>query len=118
MKILVAGATGTVGCHIVNHLIQASHPVRALTRNPAKVNLPDGVEVVAGDLAAPETLAPALVGVTGLHLINFDSATGGNVPLQTGPEIVALAKNAGVRRVTVYTRRIRFVRYPKCVSRL
>jgi uncharacterized protein YbjT (DUF2867 family) len=101
MKILVTGATGTVGRHVVNQLIRAGHHVRALTRNPAKANLPDDVEVVTGDLAAPKTLAPALVGVTGLHLINFDSSPGGEVPLQTGPEIVALATQAGVRRVTL-----------------
>ena len=101
MKILVTGATGTVGRHIVNHLIQAGHKVRALTRNPEKANLPDGVEVVAGNLAAPETLAPALAGVTGLHLINFDSGASGDPLLQSGSEIVALAKKAGVQRVTV-----------------
>ncbi|MCI0649475.1 MAG: NmrA family NAD(P)-binding protein [Chloroflexi bacterium] len=100
MKILVTGATGTVGRQVVNQLIQAGHQVRALTRNPTKANLPDGVEVVAGDLAVSETLAPALVGVTGLHLINFDNGAGGNM-LQTGAEIVALARQAGVRRVTV-----------------
>lgn len=101
MKILVTGATGTVGRQVVNHLIQAGHEVRALTRNPAKANFPGDVEVVAGDLAAPETLAPALEGVTGLHLINFDSGSEGDPLLQTGEEIVALAKKAGVRRVTV-----------------
>lgn len=98
MKILVTGATGTVGRHVVNQLIQAGHQVRALTRNPAKAKLPAGVEVVAGDLAVPETFAPALAGVSGLHLINFDGSGG---LLQTGPEIVALARQAGVRRVTV-----------------
>jgi uncharacterized protein YbjT (DUF2867 family) len=101
MKILVTGATGTVGCHLVNHLIQAGHEVRALTRNPEKANLPEGVEVVAGNLAAPETLAPALAGVSGLHLINFDSGASGDPLLQSGPEIVAMAKKAEVRRVTV-----------------
>ncbi len=99
MTILVTGATGTVGRHVVDQLRQAGQRVRALTRNPAKASLPDGVEVVGGDLAAPETLGPALDGVTGLHLITFggdDYAT-----LQTGPEIVELAMKAGVRRVTV-----------------
>jgi uncharacterized protein YbjT (DUF2867 family) len=99
MKILVTGATGTVGRHLVEQLAQAGHHVRALTRNPAKANFPDGVEVVVGDLTKPETLAPALEGVAGLHLINF----GGDdyAPLQTGAEIISMAEQAGVRRVTV-----------------
>jgi uncharacterized protein YbjT (DUF2867 family) len=98
-KILVAGATGTVGSQLVRQLAQAGHQVRALTRNPAKANFAANVEVVAGNLAAPETLAPALEGVTSLHLINFDGGSYGL--LETGPEIVELARQAGVQRVTV-----------------
>lgn len=98
-KILVTGATGTIGGQLVKQLLAAGHQVRALTRNPAKANFPAGVEVVAGNLAKPETLAPALEGVTGLHMINFDGDTYG--ALGSGAEIVALAKKAGVQRVTV-----------------
>ncbi|SPL89682.1 Oxidoreductase [[Actinomadura] parvosata subsp. kistnae] len=71
MTILVTGATGTVGRRIVAQLAARGTPVRALTRNPAKAAVPDGVEVACGDLTEPGTLAPALEGVTGLHLITF-----------------------------------------------
>ena len=99
MKILVTGATGTVGRHLVAQLHDSGHQVLALTRSPAKASFPAGVEVVQGDLTRPQTFAPALQGVDGLHLITF----GGDdyAPLQTGPEIVALAEAAGVQRVTV-----------------
>lgn len=99
MKILVAGATGTVGGQIVKQLSEAGHQVRALTRNPAKAKFPVGVEVVAGDLTKPETLVSALEGVDSLHLIKF----GGDnyADLETGREIVAMAEKAGVQRVTV-----------------
>jgi uncharacterized protein YbjT (DUF2867 family) len=99
MKILVAGATGTVGHHLVDQLHAMGHEVRALTRNAAKADFSAGVEVVQGDLTHPTSIAPALKGVTGLHLINF----GGEnfAPLETGAEIVALAEKAGIRRVTV-----------------
>lgn len=97
--ILVTGATGTVGCHVVNQLVRLGQRVRALTRKPAKANLPNGVEIVTGDLAAPQTLAPLLEGVSSMHLITFSGDD--YTPLQTGPEIVELAKKAGVRRVTV-----------------
>jgi uncharacterized protein YbjT (DUF2867 family) len=99
MKIMVAGATGTVGRNLVEQLYNSGHQVLALTRNPAKANFPKGVEVVAGDLANPSSFAAALEGVEGLHLINFDGGSYGL--LQTGAEIISLAEKAGVKRVTV-----------------
>ncbi len=98
-NILVTGATGTVGRQVVAELLTRGHRVRALTRNAAKADLPAGVEVVEGDLTDPDTLTPALEGVTGLHLITFGGAY--FAPLQTGPRILELARAAGVRRVTV-----------------
>lgn len=96
---LVTGATGTVGRQVVAELLRRGQPVRALTRDPATAGLPEGVEVVRGDLTDPGTLAPALDGVAGLHLITFSGAY--FAPLETGPRIVELAREAGVRRVTV-----------------
>lgn len=73
MTILVTGAAGNVGRHVVDQLVQAGQRVRAMTRNPANANFPEGVEVVYGDLTVPESLVPALNGVTGMHLITFSS---------------------------------------------
>jgi uncharacterized protein YbjT (DUF2867 family) len=99
MTILVTGATGNVGRHLVEQLVRAGHHVRALTRNAATAQLPDGAEVVVGDLQRPETLAAAMQGAVALHLINF----GGDdyALLQTGKAIVEMAERAGVKRVTV-----------------
>ncbi|WP_219511802.1 NmrA family NAD(P)-binding protein [Nonomuraea ceibae] len=99
MTFLVTGATGTVGRLVVEELLRAGHSVRALTRDAAKAGLPEGVEVVEGDLARPETLAAAFDGVEAAHLINF--AGDDYAPLQHGDRIAALAAEAGVKRVTV-----------------
>jgi uncharacterized protein YbjT (DUF2867 family) len=99
MNILVAGATGNVGRHIVQQLFEAGHHVRALTRNPAKANFPDAVEVVQGDLTQPETIAPLMAGMNSLHLINFGGDD--NAPLQTGKLLMAMAEQAGIKRVTI-----------------
>lgn len=100
MTILVTGATGTLGRHVVKRLRQAGQTVRALTRTPAEATgLPDDVEVVGGDLTKPQTLAAALDGVSAVHLLG---ATGhDHAPLHTGLQITAMAAEAGVRRLTV-----------------
>ena len=101
MTILVTGATGTTGSHVVTHLAEEGHPVRALSRHPGAVRFPAGVEVVEGDLTRPDSLAAALDGVTALHLI----AIGGDdyTPLATAPDVVDAAVRAGVKRITVLT---------------
>ncbi|NUT98896.1 MAG: NAD(P)H-binding protein [Saccharothrix sp.] len=98
MTILVTGATGTVGRHLVHRLLATGHPVRALTRDPDRADLPAGVELVRGDTTDAESLRAAFTGVTAAHLINF----GGTYrPLDNGTAIAALAEQAGVRRVTM-----------------
>jgi uncharacterized protein YbjT (DUF2867 family) len=53
--VLVTGATGRVGRVVVDLLIDAGVPVRALThRSEAAATLLGNVEVVTGDLTVPE----------------------------------------------------------------
>ena len=102
MTVLVTGSTGTVGRHVVEHLVRGGHHVRALTRDPGHASFPAGVEVVQGNLADPPSIATALDGVTGLHLITFDTGGPyGPANLETGPQLLDLATKAGVQRVTV-----------------
>jgi uncharacterized protein YbjT (DUF2867 family) len=67
--ILVTGATGTVGRQVVEQLIAAHRPVRALARDPDRAGLPGGVELVAGDLSDAVGLAPHLHGVDAVFLL-------------------------------------------------
>lgn len=67
--ILVTGATGRVGRHVVDELLRAGVRVRALTRRPEAAGLPAGVEVVRGDLTAPESLDAALDGARAVFLV-------------------------------------------------
>ncbi|MEU6035564.1 NmrA family NAD(P)-binding protein [Actinomadura sp. NPDC047616] len=92
MTILVTGATGNVGRPLVERLLADGHRVRALTRDPAKANLPAGAEVVAGNLADTASLSAAFDGVSAAHLIGFGDDY---APLANGPEIMDVAKRAG-----------------------
>ncbi|MFI6816787.1 SDR family oxidoreductase [Nonomuraea sp. NPDC050328] len=67
--ILVTGATGNVGRHVVTQLAEAGVPVRALVRDPSRTAFPAGVEVVRGDLTDPASLEPALDGVEDVFLV-------------------------------------------------
>jgi uncharacterized protein YbjT (DUF2867 family) len=67
--VLVTGATGHVGRLVVNELLAAHVPVRALSRHPASADMPTGVEVVSGDLTKPESLDPVLQGVRAVFLV-------------------------------------------------
>src|ERR687898_726173 len=68
--ILVTGATGNVGGELVRALAGAGEEVRALIRRDSdRSRLPEGAEAFVGDLNRPETLAGALDGVAGVHLL-------------------------------------------------
>jgi uncharacterized protein YbjT (DUF2867 family) len=67
--VLVTGATGRIGRAVVAELLDASLPVRALTRRPDAARLPTAVEVVSGDLTMPESLDAALQGVGAVFLV-------------------------------------------------
>jgi uncharacterized protein YbjT (DUF2867 family) len=110
MTILVTGATGRVGRHVVNQLVKRNASVRVLTRDPSKADFPAGVEVVRGDLLDIEALRLAFSGVRTLFLLN---AVTGDEFTQV---IITLniAREAGVQRV-VYLSVIhadRFVNVP------
>ncbi|MDQ3762555.1 MAG: NAD(P)H-binding protein [Actinomycetota bacterium] len=67
--VLVTGATGNVGRQVVSQLLGTRSGVRALTRNPDSAGLPDGVELVRGDLSDPGTLNAGLDGVEAVFLV-------------------------------------------------
>jgi uncharacterized protein YbjT (DUF2867 family) len=90
--ILVTGATGNVGGAVVRALVADGVPVRALVRGDAPSGLPAGAEPVRGDLGRPESLRDALAGAEAAFLLpGFPGL----------PDVLALAREAGVRRVVL-----------------
>ena len=96
--ILVTGATGQHGNALLRLLSARGISARALVRNPAKAEaiaaLPH-VEIAHGDMARPDTLATALLGVDRAILIS--SATPDMLDVQTN--FIAAAHGAGVKHV-------------------
>jgi len=95
MTILVTGATGRVGRHVVDQLVKRGAAVRVLTRDPAKAGFPAGVDIARGDLLDIDSLRAAFDGVSTLFLLN---AVTGDEFTQT---ILTLnvAREAGIERI-------------------
>jgi uncharacterized protein YbjT (DUF2867 family) len=73
MKLLIVGATGTLGRQVARHAIDKGYEVRCLVRsfNRATFLKEWGAEVVRGNLCAPNTLKPSLEGIDAV----IDAAT-------------------------------------------
>jgi uncharacterized protein YbjT (DUF2867 family) len=92
MRVLVTGATGNVGRLVVDQLrlLDGNVEIRALTVDPEKAALPEGVEVVEGYLGRLATMPAALEGVDRMYL----------APLpRTAREVAEIAVRAGVQRI-------------------
>src|SRR4029077_2310772 len=96
--VLITGATGRVGRVVVDLLVDAGVPIRALThRSESAATLPASVEVVTGDLSVPESLDVALRGVSTVFLV-------WTAPPATVP--------AAVERLAANARRVVFLSSP------
>ena len=95
MTMLVTGATGTIGRHVIDQLVQRGASVRALVRDPAKADFPAGVDVVKGDLMDPDSLRGAFAGTSALFLLNAVT------PDEFTQALIALnlAREAGIEHV-------------------
>jgi uncharacterized protein YbjT (DUF2867 family) len=82
---------------VVDLLIDAGVPVRALTHRPEAAALPANVEIVTGDLTMPESLDAALRGVSTVFLV-------WTVPPATAPAVV--------ERLATHVRRVVFLSSP------
>jgi uncharacterized protein YbjT (DUF2867 family) len=97
MKILVTGATGTVGGAVVKELLKRHASVRALVRKvPQDGKVLQGVEIAYGDLTDPPSILKSLDGIDKMFLLI------GNVPDEFTQAISAdgLARRVGVKHIT------------------
>ncbi|ADH65489.1 MULTISPECIES: SDR family oxidoreductase [Nocardiopsis] len=94
--ILVTGATGNTGRHVVAGLLAEGVAVRALVRDPGRARLPEGVEVVGGDITDPGAVSAAAEGATGAYLLWPGYGT-------EGIEETVAALTGHVRRVVYFS---------------
>ncbi len=98
--ILVLGATGTIGRHVVDLLLEASAPVRAAARNPDQVTSVWGraVEAIAFDFGEPATWSAAYHQVETAYLMRPPHIS--NIARDMQPSLEAM-EAAGVKHVVL-----------------
>jgi uncharacterized protein YbjT (DUF2867 family) len=102
--VLLTGASGYIGSHLLDHLGRRDLKVRALTRDPGRASLPAGVDVRGGDAVSGDGLPEALDGCrTAYYLIHsMGDASGAGFAAQDRQAAVNFgeaARHAGVERV-------------------
>lgn len=118
MKLLVVGATGTLGRQIARRALDEGYEVRCLVRSPKKAAFLRewGAELVVGNLCKPETLPPALEGISAV--INAataratDSLSIRQVDWQGSVNLIQAAKAANVERF-IYLSILDAEKYPE-----
>ncbi|MFG2330600.1 NAD(P)-dependent oxidoreductase [Streptomyces sp. NPDC048604] len=105
MRLTVFGATGGIGREITRQALAAGHQVTAVVRDPARFAVTgERLQVVRGDLSAPESLRPAVAGqdavLSGLGARNRADAASG-VAARLTRSVLAAMEAEGTRRLLV-----------------
>ncbi|OZN49646.1 SDR family oxidoreductase [Gallibacterium anatis] len=87
-KILVVGATGSIGQYVVTEALNKGYQVRALVRTPNKTQFDKRVDVFIGDLTRSDTLKGISDGIDGIIFTQGNYADPENVDYQGVKTIV------------------------------
>ncbi|WP_416966919.1 NAD(P)-dependent oxidoreductase [Streptomyces sp. 4F14] len=102
MNILILGATGPTGRHVVDLAIAAGDTVTVLARRPeALADLADQVNVVAGDATSHTDVAKAMIGQDAVisALGRSTSVRADNLFTRAAAAVIAAAEEEGVSRL-------------------
>ncbi len=101
MKLLILGATGLTGQHVVSQALDAGHDVTAYVRTPSKLTVRPRLTIVPGDLHDRAALTAAMRGQDAVISAigrgkSFDAQ---GLIEKSVPAILAAMQEAGVRRL-------------------
>lgn len=102
MHVVVAGASGATGRHVVDEALEAGHRVTALVRDPARYRAPETVAVLQADVVADARIdlpadTDAVVSALGKTELRSPEST----CLLGVVHLLAAMQAAGIRRVVV-----------------
>ena len=98
MNILILGATGRVGCQLVNYALHENHHVTALVRTPEKIQINnEQLTILQGNVLNKEDIERAMVGIdVVVSALNTDGAT---TLSDSMPHIIEAMESEGIQRI-------------------
>ncbi|AVK85348.1 hypothetical protein C3943_18360 [Lysinibacillus sp. B2A1] len=98
MRILVLGATGRVGSHVVSLALHDNHHVTAVVRTPSKLNLcHENLHIIKGDVTDKRTIEEAMIDID--IVISALSTDGTTTLTKSIPVILDVMSKENVKRI-------------------
>ena len=103
--ILVTGSTGYIGGRLVPRLLEMGYRIRCLVRDRTRLQgrpWQNAVEIVVGDVLQPDSLAPAMQGVSAAYYLVHSLASGSDFhqrDLTAAHNFGTAARSANVERI-------------------
>ncbi|MGG0788606.1 MULTISPECIES: NAD(P)-dependent oxidoreductase [Bacillaceae] len=98
MNILILGATGRVGGHLVTYGLQDRHHVTVLARTPEKIGMNDAnLTIIQGNVLIKDDIGRAMHGIdVVISALNTDGTTTLSASM---PLIIEAMENEGIQRI-------------------
>lgn len=101
MRILVLGATGGTGSHVLRVALSAGHEVTVLVRDASTLDVTDGVRVLTGDATSAEDVRAAVAGQNAVLNAIGSRNMRHPVEVEVGRALLPAMRDAAVDRLVV-----------------
>ena len=101
MKVLVLGATGGTGSHVLRVALSAGHDVTVLVRDASSLDVTEGVRVLTGDATSAEDVRAAVAGQDAVLNAIGSRNMRHPVEVEVGRALLPAMHDAGVDRLVV-----------------
>jgi putative NADH-flavin reductase len=101
MKVLVLGATGGTGSHVLRVALSAGHEVTVLVRDASTLDVTDGVRVLTGDATSAEDVRAAVASQDAVLNAIGSRNVRHPVEVEVGRALLPAMRDAAVDRLVV-----------------